>query len=129
MLRVLVGCAGVLRGGTEGADFIDLKTDGRRVGFIACTDATARLPVYTERTRVDLGRLRVTVDHPEGMILYLRGRFLPADAPDAADQSLFDRKLIDAGIVDEEGKGPRHAELQDMMRRRKAGLKQTGGQG
>jgi DNA phosphorothioation-associated putative methyltransferase len=118
VLRVLVGCAGVLRGGTEGADFIDIKTDGRRVGFIACADAAARLPVYTERTRVDLGRLRVTVDHPEGMILYLKGRFLPTDAPGVAEQRLFDEKLVKAGIVDAEGKGPRYAELQEMMRRR-----------
>ena len=118
-LRVLVGCAGVLRGGTEGADFIDIKMDGRRVAFIACVDAAARLPIYTERTRVDLGRLKVTVDQPEGMILYLKGRFLPSDAPGVAEQLLFDQKLIDAGIVDEEGKGPRYAELQEMMRQRK----------
>ena len=116
VLRVLVGCAGVLRGGTEGADFIDIKMDGRRVVFIACADAAARLPVCTERTRVDLGRLKVTVDRPDGMILYLKGRFLPSDAPDVAEQLLFDQKLIDAGIVDEEGKGPRYAELQEMMR-------------
>ena len=51
VLRVLVGCAGVLRGGTEGADFIDIKMDGRRVAFIACADAAARLPVYTEQSR------------------------------------------------------------------------------
>ena len=108
VLRVRVGCAGILRGGTEGADFIDIKMDGRRVAFIACVDATARLPVYTERTRVDLGRLRVTVDQPEGMILYLKGRFLPSDAP---KQLMFDQKLIDAGIVDEDGNGPRYAEL------------------
>ena len=129
VLRVLVGCAGVLRGGTEGADFIDIKTDGRRIAFIACTDAAARLPIYTERTRVDLGRLRVTVDQPEGMILYLKGRFLPVDAPGVAEQILFDQKLIDAGIVDEEGKGPRHAELQDMMRQRKLKRDQAGSHG
>ena len=57
VLRVLVSCAGVLRGGTEGDDSIDIKTDGRRVSFITCADAAARLPVCTERTRVDLGRL------------------------------------------------------------------------
>ena len=118
VLRVLVGCAGVLRGGTQGADFIDIKTDGRRIGFIACIDATARLPVYTERTRVDLGRLRVTVDQPKGMILYLKGRFLPCDAPDAAKQLLFDQKLIAAGLVNEEGEGPDYAELKDIMRLR-----------
>ena len=85
----------------------------------------AGLPVYTERTRVDLGRLKVTVDHPEGMILYLKGRFLSADVPGVAEQLLFDQKLIDAGIVDEEGKGPRHAELQAMMRQRKAKSEQA----
>ena len=120
VLRVLVGCAGVLRGGTEGADFIDIKTDGRRVAFIACVDASVRLPIYTERTRVDLGRLKVTVDQPEGMILYLKGRFLPSDAPGVEEQLVFDRKLVKAGIVDEEGKGPRHAELQAMMRQLKS---------
>jgi DNA phosphorothioation-associated putative methyltransferase len=119
-LRVLVGCAGVLRGGTEGADFIDIKTDGRRVAFIACNDATARLPICTERTRIDLGRLRVTVDKPEGMVLYLRGRFLPADTPRLIEQLAFDQKLIDAGIVDEEGKGPRYGELQELIRQRRA---------
>ena len=92
-----MGCAGVLRGGTEGADFIDIKMDGRRVAFIACVDASARLPVYTERTRVDLGRLRVTVDQPEGMILYLKGRFLAADAPGVVEQLMFDQKADRCG--------------------------------
>ena len=126
VLRVLVGCAGVLRGGTEGVDFIDIKTDGRRVAFITCMDATARLPVYTERTRVDLGRLRVMVDQPEGMVLYLRGRFLPAGAPGVVEQMLFDQKLIDAGIIDQEGRGPRYAELRGMIRRRKTKSEQAG---
>ena len=119
-LRVLVGCAGVLRGGAEGADFIDIKLDGRRVAFIACTDASARLPIYTERTRIDLGRLRVSVDQPKGMILYLKGRFLPSGEPGVDEQLAFDRKLVAAGIVDEEGKGPRYAELQELMRQRRA---------
>jgi hypothetical protein len=45
------------------------------------------------------------------MNLYLKGRFLPSGAPGVAEQLLFDRKLIDAGIVDGEGKGPRYADL------------------
>jgi DNA phosphorothioation-associated putative methyltransferase len=125
VLRVLVGCAGVLRGGTEGADFIDIKMDGRRVAFIACADASIRLPICTERTRVDLGRLKVWVDEPMGMILYLKGRFLPEDEPGVVQQRAFDRKLVAAGIVDEEGKGPRSAEIQDIIRRLKANTGQT----
>ena len=89
-------------------------------------DATARLPVYTERTRVDLGRLRVTVDQPGGRILYLKGRFLPADSLGVAEQLLFDDKLLKAGIVDAEGQGPRYAELQEMMRRRRPGSQPSG---
>jgi DNA phosphorothioation-associated putative methyltransferase len=126
VLRVLVGCAGVLRGGTEGADFIDTKMDGRRVAFITCVDATARLPIYAERTRVDLGRLRVAVDRPEGMILYLKGRFLPTDALGVAEQLAFDQKLLAAGITDEEGRGPRYAELQDILRQRRMKAGQAG---
>ena len=60
VLRVLVGCAGVLRGGSEGADFIDIKMDGRRVAFIACADAMARLPVYT---RTYASRWRTSEGH------------------------------------------------------------------
>jgi energy-converting hydrogenase Eha subunit H len=62
------------------------------------------------------------------MILYLKGRFLPSDAPGMAEQTLFDRKLIDMGIVDQEGKGPRYAELREIMRQRKARTEQTGRQ-
>jgi DNA phosphorothioation-associated putative methyltransferase len=117
VLRVLVGCAGVLRGGAEAADFIDIKMDGRRVSFIGCVDATARLPICSERTRVDLGRLKVAVDHPEGVVLYLKGRFLPSDTAGLAEQLTFDKRFIEAGIVDEEGRGPRYAELQAMIRK------------
>lgn len=117
VLRVLVGCAGVLRGGAEVADFIDIKMDGRRVSFIACVDATARLPIYSERTRVDLGRLKVTVDHPEGVVLYRKGRFLAFDTAGLVEQLAFDNKLIEAGIVDEEGRGPHYWELQTIIRK------------
>ena len=126
VLRVFIGCAGVLRGGIEGADFIDIKLDGRRVTFISCVDAAVRLPICTERTRVDLGRLKVSVDHPEGMILYLKGRFLPADQPGLAEQLEFDKKLVTAGIVDDEGRGPRYNELQEIMRQRNAKRRHVG---
>jgi DNA phosphorothioation-associated putative methyltransferase len=119
ILRVLVGCAGVLRGGAEAADFIDLKMDGRRVSFIACVNAASSLPVYAERTRVDLGRLKVTVDHPQGVVVYLKGRFMGSDAPGVSEQLSFDKKLIEAGIVDEDGQGPSYLELQSLVRKRK----------
>lgn len=120
VLRVLVGCAGVLRGGAEGADFIDIKLEGPRVAFITCVDAAARLPIVSERTRVDLGRLRATVDRPEGMVVYLKGRFLPADAPGRSEQVAFDDKLLLSGAVSVDGRGPRLSELRNLLRRRQS---------
>jgi DNA phosphorothioation-associated putative methyltransferase len=116
VLRVLVGCAGVLRGGVEGADFVDIKLEGPRVVFIACMDPTARLPIIAERTRVDLARLRSTVEKPDGTVLYLKGRFLPADAPEREDQTAFDNKLLSTGVVSGDGRGPRLPDLREAIR-------------
>jgi DNA phosphorothioation-associated putative methyltransferase len=119
VLRLRVRCGGLLRGGVEAADFVDVKLHSPRLTFIACIDASARLPVVSERTRVDLGRARVTVDCPEGMVLYLKGRFLPAGAPEREEQLQFERKLLASGIVSPDGSGPRLAELQELMRKRR----------
>lgn len=119
VLRVLVGCAGVLRGGTEGADFIDIKLDGPRVVFIACIDAASRLPIVAESTRIDLGKLRTTVDRSGGVVVYLKGKFLPIDTPELKDQIAFDDKLLLSGAVSENGRGPRISELLELLRNRK----------
>jgi DNA phosphorothioation-associated putative methyltransferase len=120
VVRLRVLCGGLLRGGVEGADFIDMKLNAPRLKFIQCLDASARLPVISETTRVDLGRARVTVDRPEGLVLYLKGRFLPADAPEREEQVAFDGKLLASGIVSPDGRGPRMAELQELMRKRQS---------
>jgi DNA phosphorothioation-associated putative methyltransferase len=118
VLRLRVRCGGLLRGGVEAADFVDVKVNSSCLTFITCVDASARLPVVSERTRVDLGRARVTVDYPEGMVLYLKGRFLPPDTAERDKQLEFDRKLLASGIVSPDGKGPRFTELQELMRKR-----------
>ena len=117
VLRVLVGCAGVLRGGIEGADFIDIKTDGRRVNFIACRDASARLPLYSELIRVDLGRLSVRTLQQNGKVIYLKSRFLPPDFPDLAAQAAFDAKVLAMGIIGPNGNGPLYQELKALLSR------------
>lgn len=126
VVRLRVLCGGLLRGGVEGADFVDMKVGAPRLTFIQCIDAAAKLPIVSEATRVDLGRAKVTVDQPDGMVLYLKGRFLPADAPEREEQLEFDRKLLASGIVTPDGKGPRMAELQELMRKRR-GARSGGG--
>ncbi|MBY0332885.1 MAG: DNA phosphorothioation-associated putative methyltransferase [Acetobacteraceae bacterium] len=118
-VRLRALCGGLLRGGVEGADFVDMKVGAPRLTFIQCLDASARLPVISETTRVDLGRARITVDRPEGLVLYLKGRFLPEDTPEREEQLEFDRRLLASGIVTQDGRGPRMAELQELMRKRR----------
>jgi DNA phosphorothioation-associated putative methyltransferase len=119
-LRIRALCGGLLCGGVEGADFIDMKVGAPRLTFIQCVDASARLPMISETTRVDLGRAKVTVDRPDGLVLYLKGRFLPSDAPEHEEQTAFDRRLVASGLVTPDGKGPRLAELQDLIRKRRS---------
>jgi DNA phosphorothioation-associated putative methyltransferase len=121
VLRVLVGCAAMLRGGVEGTDFVDVKLDGRRVVFLSCIDGSSRFPIVSERTRVDLSKLRATVDKPDGLVLYLKGRFLPYDAPEREEQMAFDQKLLLSGAVSEDGRGPRLTELHEFLRRQRSG--------
>lgn len=125
VLRVLVGCAGVLRGGIEGADFIDIKPEGPRVVFLSCLDADVRLPVVYERTRVDLGRLRSTVEKPSGVVIYLKGKFLPADQPGREQQVQFDEKLLRSGTISSDGSGPRYDELLEMLKLSRTGQRSS----
>ena len=68
---------------------------------------------------MDLGRPKSAVDRPEGMVLDLKGRFLPADVPEREEQLEFDRRLVASGIVTPDGKGPGLAELQELLPKRR----------
>ena len=115
VLRVLVGCAGVLQGGVEAADFVDIKLDGPRLSIITCDDAAKPLPAIMERIRVDLGRLRIRSERPEGLMLYLKSRYLALDDPDRGQQALFDRAVLDTKLVDEQGRGPPAQEVGPLL--------------
>lgn len=106
VLRVLVGCAGVLQGGVEAADFVDVKLGVPRLSILTCDDIDKPLPLIVEKIRVDLGRLRVRAERSTGMVLYLKSRFLPRDHTNIDQQQAFDAALLGAGLVTADGKGP-----------------------
>ena len=64
-LRVLVGCAEVLQGGVDAADFVDIDLEAARVAMITCDDVEKPVPFIVERIIVDLGRLKVVADRRE----------------------------------------------------------------
>jgi hypothetical protein len=75
--------------------------------------------LVSERTRVDLGRLRSMIERPDGLVLYLKGRYLPYDAAEREAQLEFDRQLLAAGFVSSTGRGPRFSELQAILNQRR----------
>ena len=119
VLRVLVGCAGVLCGGEADADYIDIKPGLKRVSFLSCRDPAARLPLITERTKVDLARLRSRTDRPDGLVVYLKSRFMPLTNPAREAQEQFDRELLKSEVVSKEGRGPHLKELREAQKKLK----------
>jgi hypothetical protein len=115
VLRLIIHCAGVLRGGIDGVDFIDIKKDGKKINFLSCLDPNLHFPVISERNRIDLGRVRSFVDFPKGKVIYWKSKFMPVNDPNFDAQSKIDAKLFKLGIINEEGFGPDYVSLKKIL--------------
>jgi hypothetical protein len=75
----MVGCAEVLQGGVDAADFVDIDLESPRVTMVTCDDVEQPILFIVERVTVNLGRLKVSVDRrePGSTPLYFKSRFLP----------------------------------------------------
>jgi DNA phosphorothioation-associated putative methyltransferase len=105
-LRVRVGCAEILDDVLSSSHFVDLRISQPRLTFITCVDPFARVPVISERTKIDLGRRSVYVDDRPDRVLYLKSRFLAHDDSDRIAQSHFDEQVLAMGVIGADGKGP-----------------------
>lgn len=108
-LRVLVGCAEVLQGGVDSCDFIDVDLEAPQVAMLTCDDVERPVPSIVERVRIDMARLRVSVDRSDAGAspIYFKSRFLPQDDPDRLIQEEFESALRSTGLfVDEESEPP-----------------------
>ena len=117
VIRLRILCGGLLRGGIEAADFVDIKVDTSKLSFLQCNEVSARFPIITELARVDLSRARVSVERPDGLVLFLKGRYLPFDDELREEQVNFDKRLIASGLVAPNGKGPRISELRELLKK------------
>lgn len=107
-LRVLVGCAEVLQGGVAACDFIDVDLESSRVSMITCDNADLPVPRIVERVRVDLGRLKVSVERrePTASPIYFKSRFLPRDDDRRPAQESFEKELMATGLFENEDDDP-----------------------
>jgi DNA phosphorothioation-associated putative methyltransferase len=115
-LRMLVLCAGTLRGGIDGVDLIDLKIDSPRVNLITCLNFDGYFPLISEINRVDLGRLKSQIVFPAGKIIYWKSRYMFPKEKDYLKQVGIDKKLFDLGIINETGDGPDILSLKKILR-------------
>jgi DNA phosphorothioation-associated putative methyltransferase len=117
VLRLIIHCAGVLRGGIDGVDFVDIKKDGKRINFLSCLDPNLYFPVVSERNRVDLGRVKSSVDFPKGKVIYWKSKFMSPRDSNFDAQSKIDAKLLRLGIINEDGDGPDYVSLKKLLYR------------
>jgi hypothetical protein len=117
-LRVMVGCAEVLQGGVEAADFVDIDLEAPRVTMITCDDVEQPIPFIVERVTVDLGRLRVSADRrePQSTPIYFKSRFLPANDEMRTAQEQIEGALLATGLFKAGEREPPRAEVQVALK-------------
>jgi DNA phosphorothioation-associated putative methyltransferase len=114
-IRVMVGCAEVLRDGLLDADFVDISLSGPMVNAIYCDDGNRHFPEIRKVVEVDLQALRSRRRSAKTSVLYLKGRYLPHDDESRSAQARLDAQLLARGIVTEEGVGPSYRELTRLL--------------
>ncbi|WP_296711255.1 DNA phosphorothioation-associated putative methyltransferase [Rhodoblastus sp.] len=113
-LRVVVGCAEVLQGGADACDFIDLDLEAPKVTMLTCDDADQPVPCIVEKLRIDMARLRVSLDKRDqgSSPIYFKSRYLPADAPERSVQMEFESELRSTGLFVDQDAEPH---LEDVV--------------
>jgi len=95
-LRVLMGCAGVLEGGIEGADIIKIHTRSRKVTLWYYEDFARRsFPVLKARVKIDLAAQESRYfDYSEGnQVLLNKHLYVSVDHPRRSTWEQFHRRV------------------------------------
>jgi len=123
-LRVLVGCAEVLQGGVDAADFVDIDLEAPRVTMVVCDDVEQPVPFVVERVRVDLGRLKVHADRrePQSTPIFFKSRFLPPDDEMRDGLAEFEAALTATGLFADGQPEPPWEKVQPALKAALSGL-------
>ncbi len=130
VLRVYVGCAGVLYGDVSMADLVKIHLASGKVTMMRCDNFSAPLPKVVQRVKVNLRTqdVRVFSYGPDTefmpVTLYLKTRYMNEEMAGYAEQVEFDRCIEELVEVDELSRGPSEAELHQVLR--ESGLKVDG---
>jgi DNA phosphorothioation-associated putative methyltransferase len=114
-LRIMLGCADVVFPGFSQMDAVEIGPKHANLRGFLCRDFDAAIPRVAEVVSVDLAAARFRRDAPRDRVLYLKALFLSNDDPSRAKQEAIDRRLVEAGLVDAEGRGPSGKELGSIL--------------
>lgn len=114
-VRIMLGCADIVRPGFSLADVFQIGPKPSSLKGITLSDADGSLPKMTAIIDVDLGRPAARERLPTDRILYLKARYMAVDDERRTKQNAIDARLVSAGIVSEDGKGPAAAELAALL--------------
>lgn len=105
-VRIVAGCADIVHQGFTSLDLIEIGPGNGTLRGIACEGLDSALPRILTTVEVDLTRSRSRVRKHDGKVLYLKSRYLHRGHPSLAKQAAADKRLLELGIVDEDGCGP-----------------------
>ena len=77
--------------------------------MITCDDVDSLIPFVVERTFVDLGRLKVSIDRrePETTPIYFKSQFMPVDDERRDQQLKFEEMLLGTHLFEDGARQPK----------------------
>lgn len=122
VLRIYVGCAGILYGDIEMADLVKIHLASGKVTMIRCDNFELPIPRVIERVKINLRTQDVLMFSYGGEtgceppLLYLKSRFMSEEMPQYVEQTEFDARLETVVEVDELSRGPSAKGLEATLR-------------
>ncbi len=111
VLRIYVGCAGILYGDLQNADIIKIHKWSGKVTLLRYDDFEKKpLPELLERVKVNLRKQRIDIfDHQSGtsqQLLYFKENYVAKNCFGRQKWENFSKKLRKLGFNDNIGTGP-----------------------
>ena len=120
ILRIYIGCAGILYGDLHNADIIKIHRRSGKLSLLRYDDFDKKpLPELVERAKIDLRKQRIDVfDHQsekDQQLLYFKERFVAEDHPKRGKWEKFSNKLRRLGFDDRTMIGPTKQEFLSLI--------------
>ena len=120
ILRIYVGCAGILYGDLNNMDIIKIHKRSGKVTLLKYDDFEGKnLPELQERIKVNLRQQRIDIfDHQSGsyqQLLYFKDQYVGKNHPNRQKWGKFSKKLRKLGFSDTDPIGPPKQEFYNFI--------------